>query len=427
MKMKKITLIAIAFFCTISGFSQEFMTLEQYREKVLEYSQIVKQSKENVKMSASQIKEAKSNLYPRIDAAADFNYLINKIDFDLGAGQSLDVSRIGYGVSTTVSQNVYSGGVVRKQVNALEMNKRIAEYSLELTRENISYAADLSYWSLSAVASFKKAAVDYLEIIQQTYKIIKDRYDDGLISKNDLLMIESRLQAAEYQLSSVSSQFKEASINLNLLMGADADNVVLVDTLLGHPTILPKYRDLQSVLENKASFAIADENVDLANQSLKITRSQYLPKIAVGVKGQIATPSLNITGEGQLAAVAFAQVSVPIYAGSHKKHQSAVAVSKIRVSEYERQKVIDDIYKGLSVAWSNLSNTYNQIEIAHNSLNISEESLDLNTFSYNEGVLELLDVLSSQITWLDAYNNLISTHFSFIQAQVTYKQAIGEY
>lgn len=426
--MKKRILTIITLFAATYSFGQEHITVEQYREKVLSYSQILKQSKENLTASISDIKAAKSNLYPKIDAGADFNYLINKINFDLGGGNKLSVAQVGYSATMTAAQNIYSGGVVKKQIEALKISSQIAEQTLEQTRENVCYAADLNYWRLAAMASFKKAAIDYLNIIKKNYIIIKDRYNDGLISKNDLLMIETRLQDAEYQLSDVEKQYEDASITVNLLMGAAPDKVVLLaDSLLTEPMIVPEYKDLHFALDNRPEFSISERQIEGARQSLKIMRSQYLPKLAVGLTGQYGTPSPNLTGKALGTAVAFGQLKIPIYAGSEKKHKSASIASKIRSSEYERQKVIDDIYKELSVAWSNITNTYDQISVAQQNVKIAEESLDLNTFSYNEGVLTILDVLSAQLSWLNAYNNLISTHFSFLQAKASYTKAIGTY
>ncbi|MFI3267238.1 MAG: TolC family protein [Rikenellaceae bacterium] len=425
--MKKIILIICTVSLSFSAFSQELMTVKQYREKVLDYSQSLKQAQENVVASEADIKDAKSNFLPKLDAAAEFSYLINDISFDL-EGMELKYANWSYGFSATAAQNVYSGGIVRKQVDALKIQNKVAEKSVEQTIENIGYVADLNYWSLATMSSFKQAALNYLEIIMQTYTIIKDRYEDGLISKNDLLMIETRLQDAKYQLSSIEKQYKEASIKVNLLMGVAPDTeVLLADSLMNVEAVIPAYKDLDYALGNRAEFSISELQIQSTFQALKLTKAQYLPQFAVGVLGQYATPLLNFTGDGMFTGVAFGQLKVPIFAGNSRKHKLASVQAKIRQSEYAKQKVTDEINQELSVAWSNVTNTYNQIEVANNSLKISEESLDLNTFSYSAGVLTLLDVLSSQISWLTAYNNLISTKFSFIQAEASYNKAIGNY
>ena len=44
-----------------------------------------------------------------------------------------------------------------------------------------------------------QAADKYQSIVKQQYDIIQDRFNDGMISRTDLLMISTRLKEAELQ------------------------------------------------------------------------------------------------------------------------------------------------------------------------------------------------------------------------------------
>lgn len=425
--MNKIFLILIAICSTFVATAQQSLSVDQYREMVLEYSQTIKESKEGVSGYTSDIKAAKTNLYPQLDASGEYSYLINKINYDF-AGIELAIAQNNYGISAVAAQNVYSGGIVRKQIKALEIGKEISESSVEFAVENVSYAADVSYWRLAAMDSFREATQEYLEIIKQTYDIVLKRYEDGLIAKTDLLMIETRLKEAEFKVSDIDKQYQDANISLNILMGMPPETrVILSDSLLNRHFSLPQFEDLSIALENRADFAIVEKQVEAQLQAVKIAKADYLPKIAVGVTGQYATPLINFTGEGMTNIVAFAKVSVPIFRWNQKSYVLASGNSKVRASEYKRQTTIDNISQELSSAWANLENTYNQLEIVEQTLGIAEQSLDLNNFSYEQGILSIVDVLSSQISWLNAYNSVISTYFSYMTAEAAYKKAKGEF
>ena len=68
-----------------------------------------------------------------------------------------------------------------------------------------------------------------------------------------------------------------------------------------------------------------------------------------------------------------------------------------------------------------------QIATARSNLDVARENLSLNTFSYNEGVLTILDVISAQLSWLQAYTNAVTAHFNEKVAISAYKKAIGRY
>ena len=42
----------------------------------------------------------------------------------------------------------------------------------------------------------------YVQIIEQLTKVLQDKYDDGYISKTDLIQMQTRLKEAELQRSS---------------------------------------------------------------------------------------------------------------------------------------------------------------------------------------------------------------------------------
>lgn len=401
------------------------LDLEQYKSKVLGYSQKVKQATESTFAAEQEVKAAKTALLPSLDAAADFNYMVKRINFSLGGG-TLGFKPTNYSINATAAQNVYAGGAVRKQVEAMKINHSISGFGEQLTKENIVYAAEVSYWSVAAAIAFRDATQNYLDVVKETYDIVKKRFDDGLISMSDLLMVETRIREAEYQLSDVEKQYQQSAIALNILMGnSPTETVVISDSIMVGLPILPNAIPLDEALVKRPEYLIAGKTVELQEQMLKITRSKYLPSLAIGFTGQAGTNQINIDGSTIINGVAFAQLKVPIFHWNEKGHKTAVNKSNIRSSQYELEATVDQISQEISSSWSNLETSYNQLVTAKNSLDISEKSLALNTYSYNEGLLTILDVLSAQLSWIGSYNNLINTNYSCRVFLSDYKKATG--
>ena len=66
-----------------------------------------------------------------------------------------------------------------------------------------------------------------------------------------------------------------------------------------------------------------------------------------------------------------------------------------------------------------------RIGIMNSTLQIARENLELNTYSYNEGRLPIIDVLSAQVSWLQAYINFVSVHLQYKSAEAAYVKAIA--
>ena len=94
-----------------------------------------------------------------------------------------------------------------------------------------------------------------------------------------------------------------------------------------------------------------------------------------------------------------------------------------RSAQYAERQKVDDLTLAISSAWTNITEAAIQIEIAQANLDVAGENLSLNTFSYNEGQLAVLDVISSQISWIQAYTNVITAHFNEKVAISAYRKA----
>ena len=93
--------------------------------------------------------------------------------------------------------------------------------------------------------------------------------------------------------------------------------------------------------------------------------------------------------------------------------------------ELERSQLEDQVNLELSRAWVNVTEVAKKLAIVYSSLDIAKNNLFLNTFSYNEGKLPILDVLSAQVTWLQAYTNVVSVNYQYKIALAEYVRALG--
>lgn len=403
------------------------MTQMQYRQRVMDYSMQLKQAKENAVQAALGIKAIKTGMLPQLSGALDFSYLMKKIEFDLG-GAKLGFKPYNYGATITAAQNVFSGGVVRKKTKVAEYNADIAISNEMLTIDNVIYNADYVYWSAAAINSYLRVAREYLEVVRGTRSLVKERYDNGLISKNDLLLIETRLAEAELSYSQVESNSKNAIIGLNMMMGVNPnDKFAIIEDIIVSDALLPELADVEDVLTRRPEYIMANSLLNQSKEELRITKSDYLPQVAVGVTGQYQTQSLNIDGKALLNGVAFAQVKVPIFAGNARKFRTAIDNSKIRNNEYAIQSVKDQVVLDVSTSWSTLNENVKQLKIAQDNLDIATQSLKLNSFSFNQGLLSIIDLMQAQLSWYGAYNSSIQANYNYRIALSQYNKAIGNY
>ncbi len=423
-RLIKLTLLAAMLmpFVEVDGQS---LGLEEYRRRVLAYSQQMAISQENMLSADEAVKVARTGLKPRIDAAADFNYMVRRLTLDRGT-YATPLHRESWGIETTASQTLYAGGAARKQVEAARIGSEQAHYDAMLTEDNVIYAAEMGYWNMATATAYRDAAERYLAIIKETHEVISSRFEDGIISKNDLLMIETRLGEARLHMSNAETGYRRALISLNILMGVPVDTPTSISDSINAPLPpMPPALSPEEAMAARPDYMLAESDVRLGQTRLEATRSQYLPSLSVGFTGRYATGSSNVTGKAFANGIAFAGLKVPIFNWNERKHKSAIDKSAIRISQERLSQTADLISRSMHDAYTRMSASYSELETAWQSVKVAEESLSLSTFSYNEGLLSILDVLSAQLSWLSAYNNLVATNHNCRVAIADYMMATG--
>lgn len=219
-EMKKIYLV-IGMVFGVSVLFAQTLSIEQYRSKVLEYNQDIQKSRQAVDGALYSLKSIKTGFFPKVDAAGNYSYQIETIEFFPGT----DLKHDNYGVEAGVVQNLYSGSTVRKQYHVAKLQHAIAQLVVEHTVDNMIYAADVSYWTVAANKDLFQLSQQYVQLVTELYGIVNKRFEEGAISKTDLLMVQNRLKEAELQLNTTAMNYKIALQSLNIMMGNNPDKI----------------------------------------------------------------------------------------------------------------------------------------------------------------------------------------------------------
>ena len=188
---------------------------------------------------------------------------------------------------------------------------------------------------------------------------------------------------------------------------------------------VPKQEGLNKALERRADYQSAIMGIEMAKLQTDMARSKYLPQLAVGIKEKYGTTLLNVDGKAQWATTAYAQINIPVFHWGEMRQNVRLSRTQEWTKELERSQLKDQVSKELNNAWVNVIEISKKLEIVYSSLDIAKDNLTLNTFSYNEGKLPIIDVLSAQVSWLQAYTNVVSVNYQYKVALAEYAKALG--
>ncbi len=423
MKTQLIILALLALGVTTRA-QQPYLSREAYRDKVEAYSQILKQQKLKTLASTEARKIAHTGFLPQIDVNADGT--LNMSDLSAWNEPLGEYRNHTYQGVFVVSQPRFTGGALNARHKIAKADEKLNQLNEELTIDQIHYQSDAVYWNASASQAMLQAADKYQSIVKQQYDIIQERFNDGMISRTDLLMISTRLKEAELQYIKARQNYTLALQKLNILMGSEpnspVDSLYTIDTASAPIQIL----SLENVLQRRADYESTEVNIMKSEAQRKAALSQFNPQLNMYFSGGWATATPNLGYDVSFNPIVGINLNIPIFRWGARFKTNRQQKAYISMQKLQQSYVTDNINEELSAALTKLTETEYQVKTATETMNLANENLDLVSFSYNEGKANMVDVLSAQLSWTQAHTNLINAYLAEKMAIAEYRKVISE-
>lgn len=425
MKTIKLKLAFYSILCCLSVqmHAQKQLTLESYQDKVISYSLQLKQQQQLYLADIETRKIADTEVLPQISLNAEATSNLSELDeWNSPKGAYRPYS---YQALITAELPVYTGGALKANKEIAITNEAISLLNIELSKDQIYYHSAVYYWNVAASSANLKTANYFKEIVEQQYDLIKTRFEEGSISRTDLLMISTRLKEAELQCVRANKAYMLTTQNFNILMGISPKNPIDELSDIRDPNIMVSQFSQAEVLANRADYTEAQLNINKSEVERKAALSKYLPKVNLFVSGGWSTGVPYLGESLSLTPIAGASVHIPLinWGGSAKTKRQQQAYINMR--KLELGQIADKITEELSAAKTNMTETSKEVYTASQMVKIAVENLDLITFSYNEGKGSMIEVLSAQLSWIQAHTNLIDAHLSEKIAIAEYRKVVS--
>ncbi len=389
------------------------ITLDEYSREVLAYSHELRDSELATEGARSTELAAHKGYLPLFSLMREMN-----LDFR----QPEVGRRWNWYMRLDVTQPIFRGGAVRAEAKQASFAYDMAEMEEESVQLFVLYTAEVAYWTLSRRESDLKAMTDYTNIVSSLRNVVRERYNEGYISKSDLLQVESRLMDAEYQLSQAVQRRDVALHDFNILRGAEPTSEVLLAESILDSRVMPVRVSLEDVLSLHPDYARSHLGTEHAWWGIRATRARYLPQIEVGTFGLMHPPQPHVKGGGtRLDGGILVSFSTPIFHFGERRHAVSAARSDYLRSVVAKDDVRDRVTLDESNGWTNLTLSYRRMLTADESLAIARENLEISTYSYTEGLTTILDVLQAQLSWLQIYTNAITAQYDYAVAVAAYE------
>lgn len=380
--------------------AQQNPLLAKYRSMAVEYSHDLKAADKNIAASLELEKAAQKDLYPKLSGEANFQYTGNPLQLTLdlpsiGSPVSFEGKDLKYGASVSLIQPVYTGGRLLETIRMAKYRHNVSGFQQEAIRSGIFLQTDMQYWNTVARTEIVRISDDYRNSVASLTQTIRERVEAGLTDRQDLLMMEVKLNEAEFQLQQARKNLENGLMAFNSLIGVDLQAPTEVEDSVA--VIVVDDTSLWS--ENgtaRPELKIAMEQIRMAESDKKLTLSKYKPQFFVGVDGSYSSPGYNFRTDMDPNYAVYAKVSVPIFEWGKRRNEKRASSFKVDMAAENLNKVTDGVNLEIQTTRNSLRQAMEQVNLTRSSLDKARENETMALERYHEGKSSVIEVIDAQ-------------------------------
>ena len=315
--------------------------------------------------------------------------------------------------------------VALAQYLATEEGRKTAQISLIAT-------VATTYLSLLADDELLAITQQTLATRQESFKLGKLRFDNGVTSELDLRLAESLLEAANVSLAQLLRQRAQDENALTLLIGQPitpemaagllasqglADAPLMADVPAGLPSDL---------LVRRPDIRQAEQLLLAANANIGAARAAFFPRISLTTSvGSASSRLAGLFQGGTWAWTLAPQLLLPIFdAGRNQAGLGAANAGRdIAVAQYE--KAIQTAFREVADALAGRATLGEQLRAQQAQAKAEDVRFKLSELRYQNGIASQLDLLDAQRSLFAARQAVVQTRLAQLQSQVTLYKTLG--
>jgi cobalt-zinc-cadmium efflux system outer membrane protein len=340
-----------------------------------------------------------------------------ELEFHKGKGEFFDTSvkRSTDGVS--LSQYLENPLKRHYRIQMHEKDWQASEYLFNFSKLEVTFEIKNLFYKILLLKNKTGFAQKNLASIREIHKLIEKRARLGEVKELEAIKLYVETLKAQNELNKIQTELKLAKENLNKFLGyslppdfsvlgeldqrplAIAEKTLLDKTLLSHPLVKKKEKDLE-----------------YAKSNLSYVKWQRFPDFTL-------SGFINNELDGKNKGIGIS-LDIPLW---NFKSKEIAEAENLRLKQSEELRALKmEITTEVKVKLNQLRLSEQSINIFHTGLlKQAEESLKISEVSYKQGEISLIDYLDSQRTYYSILKDYQESLFAWNADKAALEKATG--
>lgn len=434
-KMKKILIIILL---ASSLFAQEkILTLKESLEIGLQNSKDLKISRSKLNYANSKLSEINSQFLPQFKLLGNYTRLSDNIPpFEVTMPFSPNPIRISepilnnYTFKFGFSQPLFTGFKLQSLRSSAELNLNASEQDYSKEGNEAAFNIYSAYWNYYKTDEIKKVIAQTLHQIENHLKDTRNFFENGLISKNDMLKLEVQYSNTKLMLIEAENNLELARIAFNRAIGIELTSQTKVAA--SEQSLNYEKYQLADIIDeaqnNRKELKSLSYRFEASKEGVSAAKSNWLPSIYLTGNYYYSNPNPRF----QPAKDEFNSnwdVGVTLSWDVWNWGMTSSQISQAEQTKIQLETNLDQLKENIQMEvysnYLNLIKTEEKVKVNKEALDQSLENYRITSEKYNTQLATSTDLIDSETLKLQAETNLKTAEVDFQIAKVKLEKSLG--
>ena len=412
------------------------LTLEQALDIALSESPTIKVAEQEIEIKRFAKQETYASLYPRFDATAQYQRVIEKQTMSMDFGGQTQTIKVG-------SDNSFNGGLSASLpvINAPlweSLKVSVADVMLSIEKARSSQIDMIEQVSKAyfSVLLAKESLVVYQRVYDnavENNKNIKKRYDVGSVSEYDYISSNVSVQNAVPNLVEAQNSVVLALWQLKALLGIDLKkNIDVAGSLTDYEAQMNYAHTIDQLdLSNNSSLKQLDIQEGMLESALKISKLANVPTLSVNA----AYLYTALGNDGKFFqgkawnpySYAGVQLNIPIFAGLQRRAAIKQASLNLSSLQLQRENAERQLQVAIVQSLNNMQTNVKKFSAAAATVGQAKRGYEIAVKRYEVGRGTLVDIDNSQLQLTQAELGRNSAVYNFLVSKIALDKILGNH
>ena len=411
--------------------SERRMTVDDLFQLVESNSKTLQEAKISVEFARKGIEAARSQRLPDVNAtlSASYNGNVVVMNRDFTNANGYSSPHFGNSFALEAQQVVYAGGAIDAGIRMAELQRDMAQTGHQLTSEAQRFMAFGQYLDLYKIQNRMQVMEQNISLTQRLISDIRSKQEQGMALKNDVTRYELQMETLRLGLRRLQDQLVVLNHQLCNTVGLQ-DVLIVPDTTMMASALSHEGMNHwnQTALSSSPRMKQSQLSTQIAEQQLRLAKSELLPKVALVVADNFSGPFIyDIPPLDKNINYWYVGVGVkyPISSLFKKNKKVAQAQIGIRQSREQQRVVAESLDNQVHEAWTLYQQSFAVLDTQRKSVQLARQNYEVVNERYLNQMALITDMLDASNILLNAQLQEVDARINIIYAYYKMKYIAG--